>query len=147
MGARFLLDKNVNEWVVRAMRRAGTCPGRLPPEVSSTDTRAVFAEAKRQRRVLITHEPFFDARRCRCKERPGIVVLPRNRPGGLDWQMIAAIVSAVALRSIEQSVFYVRSNGTFTVWSPSAYTDGMDVVHGRVGRDRTVEFSCEDFGY
>jgi hypothetical protein len=61
--------------------------------------------------------------------------------------MIAAIVSAVARRSIEGSIFRIRSNGTFTVWSPSAYTDGIDVTHGRVTSDRTVEVACEDLGY
>jgi len=142
---QFLLDRDVNEWVARAMQRAGKHPVRLP--AGMTDTRAVLAEAKRQRRVLVTHEPFMDARRTRCEGSPGIVVLPRNRPGRLDWPIITAIVSEVARRAIDQSVFCIRSNGTFTVWTPSAYTDVMDETHGRISSDRMVELSLEDFGY
>jgi predicted nuclease of predicted toxin-antitoxin system len=144
---RFLLDNNVSAWVVRAMQRAGERPVQLPSDLWSADARAVLAEAQRQRRILITHEPFIVARRSRCEARPGIVVLPRHRAGRLDWPIIAAIVAEVARRSIEQSVFCIRPNGTFTVWSPSAYTSGMDAAHGRIAGDGIVELSYEDFGY
>ena len=144
---QFLLDHDVNVWVVRAMRRAGERPVQLPPNLWSADARTVLAEAKRQGRILITHAPFNDARESRWDENPGIVVLPRNRPGRLDWPIITAIVSEVARQAIEQSVFCIRSDGTFTIWSPSAYTDAMDIAHGRISRDRMIEISTEDFGY
>ncbi len=143
----FLLDHDVNAWVVRAMRRAGEQPVQLSPNLWSADPRAVLAEAKRQGRILITHAPFSEARRTRWEENPGIVVLPRSRPGRLDWPIITAIVSEVARRAVDQSVFCIQSSGAFTIWSPSAYTDAMDIAHGRITRDRMIEISTDDVGY
>ena len=107
----------------------------------STDN-VVLEEAKRLDRVLITHDQrFVSPREIEREKNPGIIVIPSDGKGGLDWSLISAVLSHVHLsrNGIDQTVMYVYPSGRITLWNPNEHTGEMERIFCRLNDDGVVE--------
>ncbi len=145
---RVLIDVDVEEWIVAALRSTGADMVHVPAPLHRRGDQ-VLAEASRQDRVLLTHDRrYLRKRTSRYAANPSVVVLPRNGSGRLDWSLIHAIVTlGGSRRPTDWAIFAIRADGNFTFWMPDVYTKEVKPSHGRVKLDRTLEIWSDDLGY
>jgi hypothetical protein len=145
--SRFIIDNDVDVWVRDQLQGKGLSAVSLPENLRDAADHVVLAEAKRMDRVLITHDQrFVDPRNISPDENPGIVIIPRDGQGRLDWGLISAVLAHIYLsrHGVDQTVVYVYSSGRITIWNPNEYTGKMEPVFCRLNRERDVEVWVDD---
>ena len=144
---RFLIDNDVYTWLLRQMQGVGVSIVQLEPRLRKCSDDVVLAEAKRQDRVLITHDRrFVSPRQIDRDANPGIVVIPRGDAGRLDWSLISAVLANVVLyrELYDQTVLQLYPSGRFTLWNPNEHTDRMEPIFGRVSEERELQAWVDD---
>lgn len=147
--SRFLLDNDVDVALLRLIQGTGASAVQLAGRFKSLDDDSVLAEAKRQDRVLITHDKrFVDPRSVDPTKNPGIVILPRDAKGRLDLPLVTAVLSHIILSrySVDCTVVRVYPSGIVTIWNPNEYTEQMEPIHCRVSEHLEVEVWLDEDG-
>jgi len=133
----FLLDNDVDVELLRFIQGAGASAVQLSPAMRTSSDEDVLAEAKRQDRVLITHDRrFVDPQSVEREKNSGVIIIPRDKQGRLDWPLISAILAHIVLSRfvVDQTVWRVFPSWRFTIWNPNEYTDEMEPIFCRVNR-------------
>jgi hypothetical protein len=116
---RFIRDNDIDQELLRFMQGHGASIIRIPPRLRSAPDEEVLAEAKRQNRVLISHDQrFVNPHLVNRAENPGIIILPRDGRGRFDWSLVSAILAHIYVSSyrISETVFRVYPSWRFTIW-------------------------------
>lgn len=148
--ARFILDNDVDAELLHTMQGSGASVVPLPIPFRSRSDEQVLAEAKRQGRMLITHDRrFVDPRTIDPACNPGVIILPRGHDGSLDWPLVMSVL-AHAVQSpygIDQTVVQVFPSGRITIWNPDEHTGEMKPIFCRVTDMGVVEVWLDDDGF
>lgn len=108
--SRFMLDNNVDTWILKKLQGLGVSVVLLPTELRNAPDDAAFAEAKKQERVFVTHDHrFVNPREIDPEKNPGIIIIPSDGRGGFYWKIISAVLSHMYLspRGVDQTVVRV----------------------------------------
>ncbi|HEV3091290.1 MAG TPA: DUF5615 family PIN-like protein [Candidatus Cybelea sp.] len=143
---RFILDNNIDISMLKTLQGLGVSAVLLPMALRKAPDDAVLAEAKRKDRVLITHDRrFVNPHEVEPDQNPGIIVLPSDGRGNLDWNLILGFLqhAYVYRNGVDQTVSYVYPSGRVTIWNPNEYTGEMEPVFCRL-TDHGVEVWLDD---
>lgn len=147
---RFILDNDVDVEILHWLQGARVSVVQLQPKFRSLPDEDVLAEAKRQDRVLITHDQrFVDPHTVETEKNPGILIIPRDGRGNIDFGLVGVVLAYVvnARDVIDQTVLRLYPSRRFTLWSPDENTGEMVPVYCRVSDDDTVQVLVDDDGY
>jgi hypothetical protein len=147
--SRFMLDNNVDAWILDKLQGLGVSAVFLPVRLRNAADDVVLDEAKRQDRVLITHDHrFINPREIEPERNPGIIIIPSDGRGGFYWGIVSAVLSHMYLspRGVDQTVVRVYPSGRITIWNPDEQTGEMKPIYCRLGEDRIVEVWVDDQG-
>ena len=146
---RFILDNNIDAWILDRLQGLGVSVVLLPLSFRNAPDETVLAEAKRQDRVLITHDQrFVNPRDVEPEKNPGIIVIPSDGRGGFYWEIVSAVLSHAYLSrdGLDQTVMHVYPSGRITLWNPNQHTGIMERIFCRLSNDRVVEVWVDDDG-
>lgn len=136
---RFVVDNDVDhEQVLRPLQGHGFRVTALPPNLRDKSDSEARAWARDQTRILITHDQDdwykrnFDA-----GENPGIIVIPRDGDGVVDFPLIASVLNIVrSHRGIfDATVLEITPDGSMTLWNPNLETGEIRPISVRVRED------------
>lgn len=147
--SRFILDNNVDAWILDKLQGLGVSAVLLPVGLRNAPDDVVLAEAKRQDRVFLTHDRrFVNPREIEPETNPGVVIIPSDGRGGFYWDIVSAVLSHMYLspRGVDQTVVRVYPSGRITIWNPNEQTGRMEPIYCRLGEERIVEVWVNDQG-
>ncbi len=117
--------------------RLGLSVVTLPEHLRSRSDDEVLAEAKRQDRILITHDRrFLQKQRFTPAENPGVIIIP-----GGDSTDHRGLVGTVLIHVSELRFAYIETvlelagSGRATLWNHNPTTDQIDRISMRVRWD------------
>ncbi len=150
----FLLDNDVDLTVILPFLQGnlGLSVVPLPVALRARDDEDVLAEAKRQGRILVTHDrDFLDTRRFPPAGNPGVVIVPGGEGNAFAYRGLigTVLVHVSELRHLyAETVLDLASEGRVTLWNYDRETDAVEPISMRVRWDAEypVEIWFDDNG-
>ena len=139
----FMLDNDVDLAVVMPwlQGRLGISVVALPLELRSRSDEEVISEARRQGRILVTHDRgFLNPVRFPPSENPGVVIFPGGEGNAAEHRglMGTVLLYVSDLRYLfAETVLDVSSEGRITMWNHNTEDGTVEPISMRVRWDAT----------
>ncbi len=137
--AGFILDNDVDLAIMMPwlQGRLGLSVVTLPQRLRRAPDAQVLAEAKRQDRILVTHDRrFLDKKNFRPEDNPGVIIIPGGH-GDDDLGLIgSALIFASDLRyAFSETVLDLIAGDRGTIWNHSPDNGEIEPISVRVRMD------------